>query len=86
MIKRALERSAFGPAMFDVPTIYDLESIKKEGLHIAIHNRPNTPGIYDPRINWNWRASRSVNQMLSDDEYISYLRKMHTEAGRGISN
>ena len=86
MVKLALEKAAYGPALFDIPTIYDLESLTEGGLSIAINNRPNTPGIYDPRINWNLRAQYSVNKMFNDDEYISYLRKMHAEAGRVIPN
>ena len=85
-VRHALERSAFSPAMFHIPTIYDLESLKPDGLRVAIDNRPNTPGIYDPGINWNWRAQRSVNQMLADDEYISYLRRIYSEADRTIPN
>ena len=59
-----------------------MESLKQEGLELAINNRPNTPGTYNPRINWNWRAQGPVEKMLSDDEYIQYLRAIHTQAER----
>ncbi|MBI3591750.1 MAG: 4-alpha-glucanotransferase [Candidatus Melainabacteria bacterium] len=82
MVKLALEKYALGPAIFDIPTIYDLESMQQEGLEVAVNCRPNTPGIYDPRINWNWRAQRPINKMLLDDKYIEYLRKIHEQSGR----
>lgn len=84
VVRLAIEKSAYGPAIFHIPTIYDLESTRKEGLQQAVDNRPNTPGTYDPTINWNWRAQRSVNQMLTDDEYIMYLRTMHGHTNRSI--
>ena len=81
-VRHALKKSAFSPAMFHIPTIYDLESLNPDGLRVAINSRPNTPGIYNPAINWNWRAPRSVDRMLLDDQYIEGLRKMHIESGR----
>lgn len=84
MIKRALQRSLNTSAVFAIPSIFDVESLKEDGLELARHHRYNMPGICDPQRNWNLRNHRSLNQMLSDDEYITGLRQMHVQTARAI--
>ncbi len=82
MIKCALQRSLNTSAVFAIPSIFDAESLKEDGLTLARNHRYNMPGICDSERNWNLRNHRSLNQMLSDDEYIEVLRQMNTLANR----
>ena len=82
LIRAALEKSAYGQAIFDVPSIFDVESLDPDGLKIARDNRLNLPGNCDGNLYWNLQTGRSLDQMLEDDEYIKYLRALHINSNR----
>lgn len=82
MVRYSLQRTANKNAIFYVPLIFDADSVRQEGLELALNSRYNLPGRYDPAVNWNLRTTRSLENMMSDDEFIHTLRQIHMDSGR----
>ena len=82
LVRLALEKLAFSPSIFNVPCIFDLESTNEEGLELAKNHRINLPGKCDGNLYWNLRTARSLENMISDDKYINYVRNLNISAKR----
>ncbi len=84
LVATALEKDSFGPAIFNIPSIFDVLAVRQEGLDLAKVHRINRPGMVLP-VNWNLMTHISLDDINSDDVLINYLRELNIESGRALS-